>query len=101
MPVQKMTKQTYNQYKLKIMKNIYKTLKFSALTLFALIAAQTSTFAQEEAAADTTVQEKPIDKPVRPAFESGLLFDAATTTLYPAKTLEFVLQHRFGVINTK
>jgi hypothetical protein len=83
------------------MKKIYKTLKFSALTLLALITAQTTTFAQEEATADTTVQEKPIDKPVRPAFESGLLFDAATTTLYPSKTLEFVLQHRFGVIDTK
>lgn len=83
------------------MKKIYTTLRFSALTLFALLSTQTTTFAQEEAVADTTVQEKPVDKPVRPAFESGLLFDAATTTLYPSKTLEFVLQHRFGVIDTK
>jgi hypothetical protein len=83
------------------MKNIYKTLRFSALTLLALVAIQSISYAQEEATADTTVQEKPVDKPVRPAFESGLLFDNATTTLYPAKTLEFVLQHRFGIINTK
>lgn len=83
------------------MKKIYKTLRFSALTLFALLTAQTTTFAQEEATADTTIQEKPVDKPVRPAFESGLIFDAATTTIYPSKTLEFVLQHRFGVIDTK
>ena len=82
------------------MKNIYKILKFSVLTLLALISVQATTFAQE-AGADTTVQEKPVDKPVRPAFESGLLFDAATTTLYPSKTLEFILEHRFGVINTK
>ena len=83
------------------MKNLYKTLKFSALTLLALVTIQTTTFAQEEATADTTVIEKPVDKPVRPAFESGILFDAATTTMYSAKTLEFVLQHRFGIINTK
>jgi len=81
------------------MKNVYKTLRICALTLLALITAQTITFAQEETAADSTFQEKPVDKPVRPAFESGLLFDAATTTLYPEKTLEFVLQHRFGVID--
>ncbi len=83
------------------MKKIYKTLRFSVLTLFALVTVQTTTFAQEEATADTTIQEKPVDKPVRPAFESGLLFDAATTTMYSAKTLEFVLQHRFGIIDTK
>ena len=63
------------------MKKIYKTLRFSALTLFALVTVQTTTFAQEEATSDTVVQEKPVDKPVRPAFESGLLFDNATTTL--------------------
>lgn len=83
------------------MKKIYKTLRFSALTLFALLTVNSTTFAQEEAIADSVVQEKPVDKPVRPAFESGLLFDNATTTLYPAKTLEFVLQHRFGIIDTK
>jgi hypothetical protein len=83
------------------MKNIYKTLRISVLTLFALITAQTTTFAQEEATADSIVQEQPTDKPVRPAFENPLLFDAATTTLYPSKSLEFVLQHRFGVIDTK
>jgi hypothetical protein len=83
------------------MKKIYMILKTSALTLFALFTFQTATFAQEEAAADTTVQEQPKDKPVRPAFESAILFDASTTTLYPSKTLEFVLQHRFGVIDTK
>lgn len=84
-----------------MMKKIYKTLTLSALSLFTLLTVQTTAVAQEEATADTTVQEAPKDKPVRPAFESGLIFDAATTTVYPSKTLEFVLQHRFGVINTK
>lgn len=82
------------------MKKIYKTLRLSTLTLLTLVALQTKTFAQEEATADSTFQETPKDKPARPAFESALLFDAATTTMYPSKTLEFVLQHRFGVINT-
>ncbi len=83
------------------MKKIYMIMRINAFLLLALVVSQTSAFAQEEATADSTVQEKPVEKPVRPAFESGLLFDAATTTLYPAKTLEFVLEHRFGVIDTK
>ena len=63
------------------MKKIYKTLNFSALTLFALLTVNSTTYAQQEATADTVVQEKPVDKPVRPAFESGLLFDNAKTTI--------------------
>jgi hypothetical protein len=80
------------------MKKIYTTLKISALTLLTFITIQTTAFAQEEATQDTTVQETPKERPVRAAFESGLLFDNATTTLQPSKTLEFILQHRFGVI---
>jgi len=74
-------------------------MRINAFLLLTLLVSQATAFAQEEATSDTTVQEKPKEKPVRPAFESGLLFDAATTTLYPSKTLEFVIQHRFGVIN--
>ncbi len=81
------------------MKHIYKTLKYSALTLLAIIAIQTRIIAQEEVAQDSTmVEETPKAEPVRPAFESGLLFDNATTTVQPSRTLEFVLQHRFGII---
>ncbi len=78
------------------MKQIYKILRNSALTLLTIASIQTKTFAQEEATEETTVQEKPVERPVRAAFESGLLFDNATTTVSPSKTLEFILQHRFG-----
>ncbi|MFZ4771906.1 MAG: DUF5777 family beta-barrel protein [Ferruginibacter sp.] len=81
------------------MKQIYKTIKLSALTLFAIISIQTRIVAQEEVTQDSTmVEETPKAEPVRAAFESGLLFDNATTTLQPSRTLEFVLQHRFGII---
>jgi len=83
------------------MKKQYMIFRIIGLLFLILGISQPNVFAQEEATADTTVQEKPVDKPVRPAFESGILFDATTTTLYPEKTLEFVLQHRFGVIDTK
>ena len=74
------------------MKNTYLTLKISALILLTVLLSQISVFAQDEAAS------KPDNSPVRPAFESGLLFDAATTTVQPAKTLEMILEHRFGTI---
>ena len=79
------------------MKNIYTTFRISALALLTMLMLNSNAFAQEEATEDTIV-EAPKDRPVRPAFESGLLFDAATTTMQPAKTLEMIIQHRFGVI---
>jgi hypothetical protein len=45
-----------------------------------------SSFAQEE--------EK--DQPVSNPFESGILIDAQTTVIPDAKTLEFIIQHKFG-----
>ena len=81
-----------------MMKKIYLLLRISALAFFTLIISQSVAVAQEEATEDTIV-EKPVERPVRPAFESGLLFDAATTTLQPSKTLEMIIQHRFGVID--
>lgn len=81
------------------MKNTYITLRISALTIIALFLFTTTSFAQEEEVTEEVPVEKPVERPVRPAFESGLLFDAATTTLQPSKTLEMIIQHRFGVID--
>jgi len=39
--------------------------------------------------------KKPLEK--KP-FESGIFIDNQTVEIPPAKTLEFVLQHRFGTI---
>jgi len=80
------------------MKKSYMILKISALMLLTLLIFKSNGIAQEEATEDSIV-EKPKERPVRPAFESGLLFDAATTTMQPSKTLEMIIQHRFGVIN--
>lgn len=44
-------------------------------------------------------EDKPIDKPVRTPFESGLLIDGQTTVIQGPKTLEMVIQHRFGNVN--
>lgn len=76
------------------MKKINSLIRISTLAIMALLLSQFSGFAQEEAT------EEPVkERAARPAFESGLLFDAATTTLQPSKTLEMVIQHRFGTMD--
>ncbi|HMM11680.1 MAG TPA: DUF5777 family beta-barrel protein [Bacteroidales bacterium] len=49
--------------------------------------------AQEESKA------KPKDRPVRSPFESGYLIDNQTTVIPSPKTLEYIIQHKFGAIN--
>ena len=68
--------------------------RLSALAIMAFMLSCFSGYAQDEAT------EEPVkERPARPAFESGLLFDAATTTLQPSKTLEMIIQHRFGTMD--
>ncbi len=64
------------------MKKYILTLLISGLTVSSL-------FAQEE---------KEPDAPVSNPFESGILIDAQTTVIPDAKTLEFVIQHKFGSV---
>ncbi len=46
--------------------------------------------------AQDTAEKKEKDKPVRSPFQSGLLIDNQTTVVPTPKTLEFVIQHKFG-----
>jgi hypothetical protein len=64
-----------------------KYLLFIILFVFAL----TNVFAQDENA-----KEK--DKPISNPFESGTLIDAQTTVVPDVKTLEFIIQHKFGTV---
>lgn len=70
-------------------KKMKKLITHMILALF-LFGGGISLMAQEE----TT--EKPVDKPVRPPFQSGYLIDAQTTFLPTEGTLELVIHHRFG-----
>lgn len=54
------------------------------------------TYAQEEATENQKVKEK--DYPVSATFESGSLIDAQTVIIPDKKTLEMVIQHKFGTI---
>ena len=78
---------------LKMMKNYSFIRVIGAFVLVVSMLSGYNGFAQEE---ETTEPVK--ERPARPAFESGLLFDAATTTIQSAKTLEMIIQHRFGTM---
>jgi len=45
-------------------------------------------------------KQKQIQKPVRSPWESDMLIETQTGLVLPQKTLEFIIQHRFGNINS-
>jgi hypothetical protein len=61
------------------------------LSIIVLLIGLNFAFSQDTAA---IVKEK--DVPVIAPFESGILIDNQTCVIPPAKTLEFLIQHRFG-----
>lgn len=78
------------------MKNILKKVILPGLMLALIV----PVFSQES---DTTqAEEKPKkdNRPVKDPFESGYLINNQTTLVPTAKTLEMVIQHRFGKISS-
>lgn len=55
-------------------------------------------FAQDEATDSTEVVAEETDYPVFGTFESGTLIDAQTVIIPEVKTLEMLIQHKFGTI---
>lgn len=68
---------------------------FNAYSITLLLLVSVKIFAQE---ADSLAEKK--DKPQRAAFQSAWLIDNVTGVLNPKKTLQFDIQHRFGVIKS-
>lgn len=62
------------------------------------IIAQDETEVKEEAATETEVKKE--NKPVRSPYEAGMLIETQTYVVWPKKTLEFAIQHRFGNVNS-
>lgn len=69
--------------------------RFNIFSFMLLSLLTTNLFAQE---ADSLSKKK--DKPQRAAFQSAWLIDNVTGVLNPKKTLQFDIQHRFGVIKS-
>lgn len=74
--------------------NITSMKLFSRLLLAITLLFSVSSFAQEA----TEEETGPDNRPSKPAFESGLLFDQQTANVQQKNTLEFVIQHRFGTV---
>lgn len=70
-------------------------MKRLSLSLILLMCLGFIAAAQEEGQA-VEKQEKQKDKPVRAPFQSGYLIDNQTTFIPSPKTLEYVIQHKFG-----
>ncbi|MCX6287851.1 MAG: DUF5777 family beta-barrel protein [Bacteroidetes bacterium] len=72
------------------------TIKKIILSILFFFSGLALAFSQE--ASDSTAAQ-PVKKPLeRSPFESGIFMDYQTVAVPPAKTLEFILQHRFGNI---
>lgn len=69
--------------------------RFNTLSFILFLLLSVNLFAQE---ADSLAENK--DKPQRNAFRSAWLIDNVTGVLNPKKTLQFDIQHRFGVMNS-
>ena len=69
--------------------------RFNVFPIMLLSLLNTNLFAQE---ADSVAEKK--DKPQRAAFQSAWLIDNVTGVLNPKKTLQFDIQHRFGVMKS-
>ncbi|MDH5474386.1 MAG: DUF5777 family beta-barrel protein, partial [Cyclobacteriaceae bacterium] len=83
-------------------KTFKKSIRFAqqSTSLFSLIlffAIAVPVNAQEEI---KDKKEEKAEKPARPAFESAWWFDGQTGVVYNKNTFEYVIQHRFGVMNS-
>jgi hypothetical protein len=71
------------------------SMKRILLGIVLLASGMSFAIAQDTIPAEPEITQKPLAKA---PFESGICMDNITVAIPPAKTLEFVLQHRFGTI---
>ncbi len=69
------------------------------MLVFLMLLVSTPVMSQD---ADTEKEVKEVkkEKPARPAFESSWWFDGQTGVVYNKNTFEYVIQHRFGKVNS-
>ena len=79
--------------------SIIKTLSIFTVLLIAFAINPISLKGQEKAT-EKKATEKKADKPVRNPWEAGMLIETQTDLVWAPKTLEFVIQHRFGELNS-
>ena len=79
--------------------SLYKTIGLLIVLIGVFTIKPVAIQAQDEKdEAKTEVKKK--DKPVRSPWEAGMLIETQTTVVWKPKTLEFVILHRFGELNS-
>jgi hypothetical protein len=79
------------------------TILNKALIVFASLQLCTGIVSAQQADSTAVAEEKPKkdNRPVKNMFESGYLMNNQTAAIPTPNTLEFVIQHRFGLLNSK
>ena len=80
-------------------KSIFKTVGLLTVLLVAFSLKPVLIQAQDEAKEEKKIEKKE-DKPVRNPWGSSHLIETQNTTVWAPKTLEFIIQHRFGELNS-
>ncbi len=79
------------------MKTVITRILVSIIAIIVLVVIYPSqTLAQDSTEVQTTKTKKKADKPVRSPWNAGMLIETQTDLVWAPKTLEFVIQHRFG-----
>ena len=86
------------------MKTIFSRL-FNILTISMVIVmivpAQLKAQDEPEVTEEATPAPKKDNKPVKSFYDAGMLIETQTNLVWSVKTLEFVIQHRFGNLNSE
>jgi hypothetical protein len=79
------------------------TILNKALIVFASLQLCTGIVSAQQTDSTAVAEEKPKkdNRPVKNMFESGYLMNNQTAAIPTPNTLEFVIQHRFGLLNSK
>ena len=73
-------------------------IRSASLLIFLILSLFVSGYAQAQE--ETSKEVKKIEKPVRSPWEAGMLIETQTGLVLKPKTLEFIIQHRFGELNS-
>jgi Membrane bound beta barrel domain (DUF5777) len=81
-------------------KNLHSGIITIILSIIILFLVPFQASGQDEGQDKQDKKEKKVDKPVRSPFESNYFIESQTTVVPRKKTLEFIILHRFGSVNS-
>lgn len=76
---------------------VIKSIQIIGLAVLMVMSCPVNLFAQNQDSTQT--EQKPKDKPIRPAWTASMLIETQNDLVWAPKTLEFIMVHRFGLLN--